>query len=131
MLVTQLTLELLRLPYRLLLRRGPSHGRGLLPRPHISRASQVLGHSGPAEQFLCLFFKEIQPNTVLISKHHLLPLPLLELRSLRQIMPLISAWRAGWGEAQNDDPCFSDKDLPTPAPAALSKHRARVRVAFA
>lgn len=73
-----------------------------------------MGHLGPAELFLCLFFKEIQPNTVLISKRHLLRLPLLELRTSRQIMSLISAWRAGWGKAADEDPGFGDKDLEAP-----------------
>lgn len=40
-------------------------------------------------------------------------------------MPLISAWKAGWGKAQNDDPRFSDKDLPAPVSAASSKHCTR------
>lgn len=35
-----------------------------------------MGHLWPAELFLCLFFKEIQLNTALISKHHLLRLSL-------------------------------------------------------
>lgn len=41
---------------------------------------------------------------MLISEHHLLRLRLLELRAPRQIMPLISGWRAGVGKAGSDNP---------------------------
>lgn len=86
----------------------------MLPGPRISRGSLAFGHLWPAELFPCLFFKEIQLNTALISKHYLLRLPLLELWTPRQIMSLISAWRAGWGKAGNEDLSFSDKDLEVP-----------------
>lgn len=80
------------------LRKGPYKSRGL-PRSHIAWSLRLLGKSGLGEcgarrAISGFFSKEILPNIAPIGKHHLLR-PLLELRSLRQIMLLISTWRAG------------------------------------
>lgn len=49
-------------------------------------------------------------------------------------MPLISAWKAGWGKAHSDNPPpnphFSDKDLEAPASTAVSKRSITAHMAL-
>lgn len=115
-------------PYGLPLRRGPSKGRGLRdftwPGPRISREVRPWGIQGPLSYFY-VFSSRRFSEYGLIGKHHLLRPLLQELRSLRQITPLISAWRVGRGMARSDEPRSNDKDLEALASAGVSKYNAR------